>query len=160
MLFRLREDNVYFVVDFFALKRYNTCEYFLHYGEETINGTSKKASVEKFCQPLGLHTGIGWLGGWHGATYGAFPANWVANGGGAFLLIYLLFIVIFSLCRSAVRNSPSGGARAPAHWARIENAWATRGKNSRQGGRACWRGCRWRVPCASRSAMRSSYHMC
>ena len=75
MLFRLREDNVYFAVDFSAPKRYNTCEYFLHCGEETINGKSKKASVEKFCQPLGLYTGVGWLGGWHGERMGLSQQN-------------------------------------------------------------------------------------
>ena len=75
------------------------------------------------------------------ANVWGFPNKLGSNGGGAFLLIYLLFVFIFSY------------VGLPAEFAMGRRA-ATGTLGARPAD--CSAGCRWRAPCASPSATLSS----
>ena len=59
-------------------------------GRAWLDGRNDEEKHEELCKPLGLYSGLGMANVW------GFPNKLGSNGGGAFLLIYLLFIFIFS----------------------------------------------------------------
>ena len=72
------------------------------------------------------------------ANVWGFPSKMGANGGGAFLLIYLLFIVIFGFVGLPAEFAVGRRAGTGTLGA-YENAWATRGKNmGKLGGLMAW----------------------
>ena len=88
------------------------------------------------------------------ANVWGFPNKLGSNGGGAFLLVYLLFVFIFSHVALPAEFA-MGRRAATGTLGAYENAWATRGKKM---GKASdfSAGCRWQARCASQSATRSS----
>ena len=85
------------------------------------------------------------------ANVWGFPNKMGSNGGGAFLLIYLLFVVIFStvgLPTEFAMGRRAGTGTLGAY----ENASARPPERSA----ACSAGCRWPGRCASPSATPSS----
>ena len=93
------------------------------------------------------------------ANVWGFPNKMGSNGGGAFLLIYLLFVFIFSyvgLPAEFAMGRRAGTGTLGAY----ENAWATRGKTMPARSAVCWAGCPWPAPCASPSATPSSSPTC
>lgn len=72
------------------------------------------------------------------ANVWGFPNKMGSNGGGAFLLIYLLFVVIFSYVGLPAEFA-MGRRAATGTLGAYENAWATRGKSAgRAGGLLGW----------------------
>ena len=72
------------------------------------------------------------------ANVWGFPSKMGTNGGGAFLLIYLLFIVIFGFVGLPAEFAVGRRAGTGTLGA-YENAWATRGKNmGKLGGLMAW----------------------
>ena len=72
------------------------------------------------------------------ANVWGFPNKMGSNGGGAFLLIYLLFVVIFSYVGLPAEFA-MGRRAATGTLGAYENAWATRGKGAgRAGGLLGW----------------------
>ena len=72
------------------------------------------------------------------ANVWGFPNKMGSNGGGAFLLIYLLFIFIFSYVGLPAEFA-MGRRAATGTLGAYENAWATRGKSAgRAGGLLGW----------------------
>ena len=67
------------------------------------------------------------------ANVWGFPNKMGANGGGAFLLIYLLFVFIFSYVGLPAEFA-MGRRAATGTLGAYENAWATRGKNMGKAG--------------------------
>ena len=63
------------------------------------------------------------------ANVWGFPNKMGSNGGGAFLLIYLLFVLIFSFVGLPAEFA-MGRRAATGTLGAYENAWATRGKNA------------------------------
>ena len=63
------------------------------------------------------------------ANVWGFPNKMGSNGGGAFLLIYLLFIFIFSYVGLPAEFA-MGRRAATGTLGAYENAWATRGKSA------------------------------
>ena len=82
------------------------------------------------------------------ANVWGFPNKLGSNGGGAFLLVYLLFVFIFSHVALPAEFA-MGRRAATGTLGAYENAWATRGKKMGKAGGLL--GC-----CASQSATRSS----
>ena len=92
---------------------------------------------KELCEPLGLYSGIRGLGRWHGQRLG-LSNKMGSNGGGAFLLIYLLFVFIFSYVGLPAEFA-MGRRAATGTLGAYENAWATRGKAmGRAGGLLGW----------------------
>ena len=96
------------------------------------------------------------------ANVWGFPNKMGSNGGGAFLLIYLLFVFIFSYVGLPAefamgRRAGTGtlAARRPARWAPMKMP-GPRAAGARARPADCSAGCRWRAPCASPSATLSS----
>ena len=86
------------------------------------------------------------------ANVWGFPAKMGSNGGGAFLIAYLIFIALFGTVGLAAEYAVGRRARTGTLGA-YEMAWGTRKKElGRAGG--LWAGCPWRGPCASPSATR------
>ena len=72
------------------------------------------------------------------ANVWGFPNKMGSNGGGAFLLIYLLFVVIFSYVGLPAEFA-MGRRAATGTLGAYENAWATRGKTAgKVGGLLAW----------------------
>ena len=71
------------------------------------------------------------------ANVWGFPHKLGANGGGAFLLIYLLFVFIFSYVGLPAEFA-MGRRAATGTLGAYENAWATRGKNMGKAGSGRW----------------------
>ena len=72
------------------------------------------------------------------ANVWGFPNKLGSNGGGAFLLIYLMFVVIFSYVGLPAEFA-MGRRAAPGTLGAYENAWATRGKTAgKVGGLLAW----------------------
>ena len=72
------------------------------------------------------------------ANVWGFPNKLGSNGGGAFLLIYLMFVVIFSYVGLPAEFA-MGRRAATGTLGAYENAWATRGKTSgKVGGLLAW----------------------
>ena len=67
------------------------------------------------------------------ANVWGFPNKLGSNGGGAFLLIYLMFVVIFSYVGLPAEFA-MGRRAATGTLGAYENAWATRGKTAGKGG--------------------------
>ena len=67
------------------------------------------------------------------ANVWGFPNKMGANGGGAFLLIYLLFVFIFSYVGLPAEFA-MGRRAATGTLGAYQNAWATRGKNMGKAG--------------------------
>lgn len=67
------------------------------------------------------------------ANVWGFPHKMGSNGGGAFLLIYLLFVVIFSLVGLPAEFA-MGRRAGTGTLGAYENAWATRGKAAGKAG--------------------------
>lgn len=91
------------------------------------------------------------------ANVWGFPNKMGSNGGGAFLLIYLLFIFLFSYvglpAEFAIGRWSHTGTLGS-----YENAWRSRNENSRLPG-VHLAGCHSQVPYASQSAIQSSLPM-
>lgn len=92
------------------------------------------------------------------ANVWGFPNKLGSNGGGAFLLIYLLFVFIFSYVGLPAEFA-MGRRAATGTLGAYRNAWATRGETAGKVG-GCWAGCRWWAPCASLSGMPLLLPMC
>ena len=71
------------------------------------------------------------------ANVWGFPNKLGSNGGGAFLLIYLLFVFIFSYVGLPAEFA-MGRHAATGTLGAYEKAWSTRGKGRRQGRRPSW----------------------
>lgn len=72
------------------------------------------------------------------ANVWGFPNKLGSNGGGAFLLIYLMFVVIFSYVGLPAEFA-MGRRAATGTLGAYENAWATRGKTAgKVGGLLAW----------------------
>ena len=87
------------------------------------------------------------------ANVWGFPNKMGSNGGGAFLLIYLLFVFIFSYVGLPAAVPP------PVRWA-LTKTPGTPVASLPVKSAVCWAGCLWLAPCASPSAMPSSSPMC
>jgi len=85
------------------------------------------------------------------ANVWGFPAKMGANGGGAFLVAYLIFIALFSVVGLSAEYAIGRRSRTGTLGS-YRKAWATRVK-SRAESAALWAGCRWRARCALPSAM-------
>ena len=85
------------------------------------------------------------------ANVWGFPNKLGSNGGGAFLLIYLLFIFIFSYVGLPAEFA-MGRHAATGTLGAYEKAWSTRGKGAGKAGGLLG----WLARCALRSATRSS----
>lgn len=86
------------------------------------------------------------------ANVWGFPNKMGQNGGGAFLLIYLLFVVLFGCIALPAEFAVAAGP-APAPWALMPAPGAPAVPRRRRPG-APLGGCRWPVLCALPSAMR------
>lgn len=93
------------------------------------------------------------------ANVWGFPNKLGSNGGGAFLLIYLLFVFIFSYVGLPAEFAMGRAGGPPAPWGPIGNAWATRGETAGKVG-GVLAGCRWWAPCALLSGMPLLLPMC
>ena len=108
----------------------------------------KKKNVKSFSTRWGfilasVGSAVGMANVW------GFPNKMGSNGGGAFLLIYILFVLIFSYVGLPAEFA-MGRRAATGTLGAYENAWATAAKG--QGRRArCSAGCRSRARSASRS---------
>lgn len=85
------------------------------------------------------------------ANVWGFPNKLGSNGGGAFLLVYLLFVFIFSHVALPAEFAMGRRAANPARWARMKTPGRRAAKR--------WEkpadfsaGCRWQARCASQSA--------
>ena len=87
------------------------------------------------------------------ANVWGFPAKVGANGGGAFLIAYLIFIVLFSIVGLSAEYAIGRRAKTGTLGA-YKNAWATRAKPPAKWA-ARWVGCLWPALCALPSAMLS-----
>ena len=93
---------------------------------------SKKRNVKSFASRWGfilasVGSAVGMANVW------GFPNKMGSNGGGAFLLVYLLFVFIFSY--AALPSEFAIGRRAgTGTLGAYENAWATRGKKAGKAG--------------------------
>ena len=88
----------------------------------------KKKSVKRFSTRWGfilasVGSAVGMANVW------GFPNKMGSNGGGAFLLIYILFVLIFSYVGLPAEFA-MGRRAATGTLGAYENAWATRGKNA------------------------------
>ena len=92
------------------------------------------------------------------ANVWGFPAKMGANGGGAFLVAYLIFVALFSVVGLSAEYVIGRRAKTGTLGA-YKNAWASRTPNWAR--LAAWSaGCLWQALCASPSAMRSLFPMC
>ena len=91
------------------------------------------------------------------ANVWGFPAKLGANGGGAFLVAYLIFIVLFSSVGLTAEYTVGRRFRTGAVGSYRE-IWRSRRRSARQV--AFGAGCLWPVPCALLSATPSSLPMC
>ena len=89
------------------------------------------------------------------ANVWGFPQQDGSNGGGAFLLIYLLFVFIFSYV-GLLAEFAMGRRAATGTLGAYEKCLGHARQERGQGRRDCSAGCRWRAPCASPSATPSS----
>ena len=94
----------------------------------------KKKSVKRFSTRWGfilasVGSAVGMANVW------GFPNKMGSNGGGAFLLIYILFVLIFSYVGLPAEFA-MGRRAATGTLGAYENAWATRGKNAGKTGAA------------------------
>ena len=85
------------------------------------------------------------------ANVWGFPAKMGSNGGGAFLLVYLFFIILFGTVGLSAEYAVGRRAGTGTLGA-YEMAWGTR-KSAWERPEASWDGCRWPGPCASPLAM-------
>lgn len=87
------------------------------------------------------------------ANVWGFPHKMGSNGGGAFLLIYLLFIFIFSYVGLPAEFAM--GRRAATGTLGPTKTHGPPAANLPGRSAVCWDGCRWQARCASPSAMPS-----
>ena len=92
------------------------------------------------------------------ANVWGFPNKMGSNGGGAFLLIYLLFVFIFSYVGLPAEFAM--GRRAATGTLALTKTLGTPAASLPAKSAVCWAGCLWLAPCASPSAMPSSSPMC
>ena len=94
--------------------------------------TMKKKNVKSFSTRWGfilasVGSAVGMANVW------GFPNKMGSNGGGAFLLIYILFVLIFSYVGLPAEFA-MGRRAATGTLGAYENAWATRGKGAGKAG--------------------------